>query len=176
MNRRPWVFTLLIVVPLAARSEEAAYPDHREIPQVQAFLGDGDLGVPHEAAPPELAQFGRLVGIWEARLKMRGQNGAWVEGAPALWIWKYALDGFATQDLWIHTADHLPAYLQALCSRRPRWARSNGDMVMNSKSEFGLQRVTFSDISETGFTWSSEYSRDGEQWMEVMRVEAKRRM
>ena len=96
MNRRPWVLTLLIVVPLAARSEEAAYPDHREIPQVQAFLGDGDLGVPHEAAPPELAQFGRLVGIWEARLKMRGQNGAWVEGAPALWIWKYALDGFAT--------------------------------------------------------------------------------
>ncbi len=47
-------------------------------------------------------------------------------------------------------------------------------MVMLSDSPYGKQRVTFSEITETSFRRSSESSQDGEQWTEVMRVEARR--
>lgn len=104
--------SVLSLAPLTA--EEAAYPDPQVIPEVRAFLSAGGLGVTHSEAPEELAQFGRLVGIWEATQEFRAQDGSWVPGAPALWIWKYTLGGFATQDLWLHTADHLPSYLQSL--------------------------------------------------------------
>ncbi len=42
-------------------------------------------------------------------------------------------------------------------------------------SDFGLQRVIFSDFTEDSFQWQSEFSRDkGETWTAVMRVRAKR--
>ena len=111
-----WIVVFLAATlqatPLMADS--AAYSDPRAIPAVRAFLAESGGGTPHPMAPAELAQFGRLVGVWDASLALRKQDGSWVEGAPALWVWKYILDGFATQDLWIHTADHLPVYLRTL--------------------------------------------------------------
>ena len=34
--------------------------------------------------------------------------------APALWVWKYSLGGFAVQDLWYQPEDGLPVYLADL--------------------------------------------------------------
>ena len=92
------------------------YPDPLAIPGVARFLAADEPGrdAPPRTAPPEVDQFGRLVGIWDARQEIRRQDGTWMPGAPALWIWKYALGGFATQDLWLQTEEHLPPYLSGL--------------------------------------------------------------
>ena len=86
---------------LSATSARAdgPYPKGAATPEIAAFLGADGFGSPHAGVAAEAAGFGRLVGLWDAALEIRAQDGSWVEGAPALWAWQYVLDGFATQDL-----------------------------------------------------------------------------
>ena len=209
MRMRTVLAVVLTTMGLGVASAEDVYPDPEAIPQVRSFLGESGFGSLHPAAPSEGEQFGRLVGIWEASQKIRTQDGRWVDGAPALWTWKYALDGFATQDLWLHTEDHLPSYLASLeraylltglrifeaSSGRWRiaWAANGGgkspgadfgtldgesvegDLVLSGESPYGKQRIVFSEITPSSFKWSSSFSQDGEEWTEIMRVEARRR-
>jgi len=104
-----FLLPLFAAGPLAAENEA----DPREIPAIRRFLGTG-LGSPHAEAPAELRQFGRLVGIWSVEQELRRQDGEWVAGAPGIWVWKYALDGFAVTDLWFQPADGLPVYMADL--------------------------------------------------------------
>jgi hypothetical protein len=49
------------------------------------------------------------------------------------------------------------------------------DIVMDSASQYGLQRVVFSEISDDSFRWSSSYSQDdGKSWTTIMRMHATR--
>lgn len=50
----------------------------------------------------------------------------------------------------------------------------DGRVVMSSDSAVGRQRVTFSGITRDSFEWRSELSNDGETWVTVMRVWARR--
>lgn len=95
-------------------AQEDSYANPGQIPEVRDFLGSRGFGVEHSDAPAELMDFGRLVGIWDARQEILGSDGAWHEGAPALWIWRFGLGGFVVRDLWLHTVEHLPDYLSAL--------------------------------------------------------------
>ena len=192
-----------------AHGGELAVESVVSMPEVHGFLGADRLGQAHPDAPAELAQFGRLVGIWEAQTEIKAQDGAWVRTEPAVWIWKYTLGGFATQDLWIQPKDHLPSYLKSLgrtylltslrlfepSSNRWRiaWATNGAgqgagqdfgtftavaqgdDMVLTGSSSYGKQRVTFSEVTESSFVWTSEYSPKDGEWMAVMRVRAQRR-
>jgi hypothetical protein len=179
---------------------------------IETFTAGG-FGQMHAKAPAELEQFGQLVGVWDVEAELRGHGGAWSKSAPGVWAWKYAIDGFAVQDLWYQNAEELPAYMSKLgrdylltANRvydvaNQKWqvawmangagkvmgadfgtftaVLEDGNIVMSSPpedTEFGLQRVIFSDITADSFTWTSEYSTDeGETWNAVMRMHAKRR-
>lgn len=80
---------------------------------IRTFIGDGP-GFRHENAPSELEQFGQLAGIWDVEVEMRAQDGSWVPSAPGLWAWRYAIGGFAVQDLWYQGEENLPAYMAQL--------------------------------------------------------------
>lgn len=82
-----------------------------EDPVVRNFIGPGGLGAQHPDAPPETSQFGQLVGIWRADQEILTRNGEWAAQPSAIWIWKYILGGYATQDLWYQNKANLPAYL-----------------------------------------------------------------
>jgi len=109
------VFSLLVGalfgVPLVAQSPLG---DPLEIRSIRDFLPAEGFGAPAPDAPPELRQFGQLAGIWLAEQEIRRRDGTWVTAGPALWVWRYALDGFAVQDLWFQAADQLPEYLGPL--------------------------------------------------------------
>lgn len=90
------------------------FGDPMEISAVREFLGDGGFGERSPRAPEALSAFGRLAGIWIATQEVRKRDGGWVEGEPSLWIWKYALGGFAVRDLWYQARDRLPDYLGEL--------------------------------------------------------------
>ena len=49
------------------------------------------------------------------------------------------------------------------------------DIVLLDASEYGHQRITFSEVTADSFLWTSEMSRDGESWTAMMRVTATRR-
>ena len=176
--------------------------------EVRSFLGQQALKEANPRAPAQTREFGRLVGVWEVDLEMRGQDGRWHPGGQAVWIWKHALGGFAIQDLFIHPKDHLPVYLKSLdrtylltsvrvyepasSQWQVAWAANGAaqaggpdfgtftastagdDVVMRGSSSFGEQRVTFSEITSGSFVWTSEYSRDGKEWMAVLRMRARR--
>ena len=203
---------ILLAAALCAGSIHAAddpYPQGVATPQIASFLGADGFGTLHPDAPEQTLGLGRLVGLWNAAPEMRARDGSWAKQPPALWAWQYALDGFATQDLWFHSAEHLPAYLGALGRPylltglrifepgsgkwRVAWAANGAgtapgmdfgtfegtiegdDVVLLSEDEWGHQRITFSEITDSSFLWTSEMSRDGESWSAVMRVRAIRR-
>ena len=198
-----------MVGELTQAATQQAYPRPSQVAAVRDFLGAGGFGERHPRAPENLEAFGQLAGIWQAEQEMLGQDGQWHPGAPALWVWRYDLDGYVVRDLWLHTAEQLPDYLAKmngpymLTSLRTydsateqwqvAWAANGGDaspgadfgtfqavaqdnqVVMQADSEMGKQRVIFSEISRDHFAWRSEYSADGENWIAIMRVKARRR-
>lgn len=189
---------------------EELFGDPMEIPAIRGFLVDGGFGEPSPEAPAALDAFGRLAGIWLATQEVLKRDGTWVEGEPSLWIWTYALGGYAVRDLWYQARDRLPDYLGDLGRdylltstriydpRDERWkiawtangagetpgkdfgtmeaTESEGRIVLTSPpGEYGLQRVTFSEITPDSFRWASAYSQDdGGTWTTVMRVRARR--
>lgn len=107
---------LMVAHPAAGQS--LSLPDFfrepMEIAEVRRFMADGGFGEPAPGAPEVAAGFGRLTGMWLATQEVLQQDGTWVQGEPALWTWKYALGGFAVQDLWLQHRDHVPEYLGEL--------------------------------------------------------------
>ncbi len=99
------IFAVLSPLSALAGDSEPSHPA-----AIAAFLGTG-FGQAHEKAPAETEEFGQLVGIWDAEVEMRTQGGSWQSSAPGVWVWKYAIGGFAVSDLWYQGADNLPGYL-----------------------------------------------------------------
>ena len=92
-------------------SAQTPFGDPMAIPAIRDFLPADGFGERHPDAPAELEQWGQLAGIWVGEQEMRRQDGSWASVGPSLWAWRYALGGFAVQDLWFQAADQLPAYL-----------------------------------------------------------------
>ncbi len=110
-----WLTALGLVVGLSGAATPAAaqtpFGDPMEIPVIRDFLPASGLGERHPDAPVELEQFGQLAGIWIGEQEMRRPDGSWMVAGPSLWVWRYALGGFAVRDLWFQAADQLPVYL-----------------------------------------------------------------
>ena len=164
-----------------------------------------DPGTLNPNAPPETAQFGQLVGIWDITDETIQSDGSWQAGEGAEWIWHYILDGHAIQDDWIAP----PRYgaTQSDTLRRQygtnlriydpvaqRWdlarisntdkklstftATAQGDsaLVMRGTHASGNDaRITFFDMTDTRFEWKLEFAQEDGSWLEVYRIHAVRR-
>lgn len=163
-----------------------------------------DPGTLHPNAPPETAQFGQLVGIWDITDETIQADGSWQAGEGAEWIWYYILDGYAIQDDWIAPprygttqADTLRQHgtnLRIYDPAAQRWdlawisnsdkklstftATAQGDsaLVMRGTHASGNDaRITFFDITDTRFEWKLEFAQEDGSWLEVYRIHAVRR-
>lgn len=103
----------LVIVTSGAGSMQTGSDDPMAIPAIRSFVGQG-FGTRSDNAPAETYEFGRLVGVWHVDAEIRRADGSWMESAPGIWAWKYALDGFAVSDLWFQSADNLPVYMANL--------------------------------------------------------------
>lgn len=99
------------LMPADASSQTRTDPSN--IPAIQTFLAGG-FGEMNSSAPPQTADFGRLVGLWETEQQMRAADGSWVGSDRGYWAWKYALNGFAVRDLWFQSGSELPSYMTNL--------------------------------------------------------------
>jgi len=100
----------MVLATLLANNGTPRQKDPTEIEAIASFLAGG-LGERHAEAPGETDQFGQLVGLWKARQEMSAGDGNWNVIGGGYWAWKYALDGFAVQDLWYQGSNALPPYL-----------------------------------------------------------------
>lgn len=163
-----------------------------------------DPGTLNPNAPPETAQFGQLVGIWDITDETIQSDGSWQAGEGAEWIWYYILDGHAIQDDWIAPPRYGPTRDDTLRQHgtnlriydpvAQRWdlawisntdkklstftATAQGDsaLVMRGIHASGNDaRVTFFDITDTRFEWKLEFAQEDGSWREVYRIHAMRR-
>ena len=161
-------------------------------------------GSPNSKAPPELSQFAFLIGKWRCEVRLRGEDGTW-QPYQATWVGRYILDGYViadeyrmigqTGELIVHGMN-FRSYSVEEKTWVMRWLNATGFWLELGPEKLGgvrvtpktitfnfidtfapdsLTRVTFSNIAETHFIWSSERSLDqGKTWAEFMVIEAHR--
>jgi hypothetical protein len=171
----------------------------------QAMNRDKEYGTPNPEAAPELSQFAFIIGKWRCEARVKGEDGTWqpyqatwvgryildghviadeyrmtnqtgeliVHGMnfrsysieKKTWVMKWLN---ATGSFWLELG---PEKLGGV-----RVARKT--ITFNFIDTFApdaLTRVTFSNITESHFTWTSERSLDqGKTWAEFMVIEAHR--
>ena len=152
---------------------------------------------------PEIAQFGRLVGLWRTEITRRDDDDR-VRRAEGDWEFGYALEGRAVIDVWqvpsrraLGGAPRAAGQECGLCVRiwDPRlqlWrftfhgtARCDlihmfgrevgGEIVLEGAEPGRLVRWIFSDVRPRTFSWRSERSHDGGAgWHVEQEVRARR--
>ena len=152
-------------------------------------------------APPETAQFGQLVGIWDIKDETLQPDGTWKTNEGAEWIWYYVLDGHAIQDDWIAPPRNVPAgeaprrygtNLRIYNPATQQWdlawisnldrklstftaTMQDNALVMRSAEADGQpSRITFFDITPTTFEWKLELEQEDGSWAEVYRIHGTR--
>ncbi len=157
---------------------------------------------PNPKAPPETAQFGRLVGSWDIADETLGTDGEWTQGQGAEWHWYYALDGWAIQDDWIAPAlsvevpdsaqRQFGTNLRIYNPKEARWELAwtnnlgptiaeftahavDSSLVMESKGSGPVSRITFFAMTDSTFEWKMERQLSDTNWTEVYRIHGRRR-
>jgi hypothetical protein len=150
---------------------------------------------PNPDAPEGIEQYGQFVGSWTCAPAARQEDGELKSfDARPTWVWHYALNGQAIQDVWIPDPDHSPAgsamgtNLRVYDPETDEWVMvwttenlrsfqtftakmESGNIVMHGDIPTGPHpphqaRITFHNISDTHFDWKYEASKldDGENW------------
>ncbi len=189
--------TLHLILLLAALAAASSATDTPHQPAVPA-----DYGQPHPEAPAELRQFAFLVGAWDCSGVVLAEDGVF-EPFRATMVGRYILDGLAIEDVYRQydsggELQHFGATYRSYDTDGKRWVMKfhdalastwldlgpvdlGGVEVSKEKISFqhrlepgGLIRVTFSQISATGFAWQAELSGDGgANWRQVMTLRAR---
>jgi hypothetical protein len=166
---------------------------------------DNEYGNPNPKAPPELSQFAFIIGEWRCDVRLKGEDGRWqpyVATWVGRYILdgyviadEYRMTN-QTGELIVHGMN-FRSYSSEKKTWVMRWLNATGSfwlelgpeklggvrvapktITFNFIDTFApdsLTRVTFSNISESQFTWSSEKSLDQEKtWTEFMVIEAHR--
>lgn len=164
-----------------------------------------EYGRPNPNAPPELSQFAFIVGKWRCDARVKGEDGTWQPyqatwvGHYILDGYVIADEYRMTNqkgDLLVHGMN-FRSYSVEKKAWVMRWLNATGSSwlelgpeklggvrvtpktitfnFIDTPAPDALYRVTFSNISESRFTWSSERSLDqGKTWAEFMVIEAHR--
>lgn len=153
------------------------------------------IGAQNPEAHAGIEQYGQFVGTWTCAPAARQPDGSLKEfPARPTWVWHYALNGHAIQDVWIPDPENprpgasMGTNLRVYDPEKDQWvmvwatetlngfqqftARMvDGEMVMHGDITLGPHpphkaRITFYNISEAHFDWKYESSKlnDGELW------------
>jgi hypothetical protein len=197
-------FLALLVQPLAIASVFAQSANRITQKDAQAMNHDKEYGNPNPKAPPELSQFAFIIGNWRCEARLKGEDGTW-RPYQATWVGRYILDGYVIADEYRMTDQTGELILHGMNFRSysvekktwvMRWLNATGFWLELGPENLGGVRVspksitfnfidtfapdaatraTFSNISESHFTWTGERSLDqGKTWAEFMVIEAHR--
>ncbi|SHH30213.1 YybH family protein [Winogradskyella jejuensis] len=139
-------------------------------------------GLPNPEAPEQIKDFDGLIGKCNCKSMTRNQNQSWAEPVDMTWEWKYIMNGMAVQDETIKSdgghsgsirqfiADSSKWYVHYYSSngpttKLPTWEgtkKENGNIVLyrDQKAPNGMEgfyRLTFYDISNSGYKWIGEW-------------------
>ena len=197
-------FLAFLLPPLAIPFVFAATANPISQKDAQALNRDKEYGNPNPKAPPELSQFAFIIGKWRCDVRLKGEDGTW-QPYRATWVGRYILDGHAIADEYRMTTQTGELIVHGMNFRFysvekkncvMRWLNATGSWLELGPEKLGgvhvtpktitfnlidtfapdaLTRVTFSNISESQFTWTGERSLDqGKTWAEFIVIGAYR--
>jgi len=142
---------------------------------------DQPYGKLNPDAPKEVADYAPLIGLCDCNSTARNPDGSWAETQAMTWTFKYIMNGMAVQDETIkedgsnsgslrqYIADSSRWYVHYYTSKSPTTVLSvwegnrQGDSIRLYKPQKapngmdGFYRITFRNISESGFNWLGEW-------------------
>ncbi len=164
------VFTMLFLATAAFAQYE--YDVSKALP----------FGKANPEAPQQVKDYEALMGSCNCKSTSRNQDGTWAEPIDMIWRWKYILNGMGVQDETLKSdgrhsgsirqfiADSSKWYVHYYSSagavtKLPTWEGSkteNGNIVLYRDQPApngteGYYRLTFYDISSSGYKWVGEW-------------------
>jgi len=139
------------------------------------------FGRPNPEAPEQIRDFEPMIGLCNCKSVARNQDGTWGEPIDMLWKFKYITNGMAVQDETLkadgthsgsirqYNADSSKWYVHYYSTRGipktlPAWEGNKIDdkivLYKDQKAPNGMEgyyRLTFYDISKTGYKWIGEW-------------------
>jgi len=164
--------SLLLLFSVWVASSQFQYEPSKEHP----------FGLPNPEAPKEILDFAPLIGECNCLSQTRGADGSWAKEVEMLWRFKYIMNGMAIQDETLKQDASYAGSIRQFIPDSTRWyvhyySSGNPTTILPSwegnKNEDGnivllrdqtapngmegFYRITFSDISDTGFKWAGEW-------------------
>jgi hypothetical protein len=140
------------------------------------------FGQPNPEAPQQITDYEAMIGICNCTSTRINQDGTWTEPEAMTWTWKYILNGMAVQDETLksdgshsgsirqYIADSSKWYVHWYSSKTPTstlpiWEgnkKDDGTIVLYKEQKApngteGFFRLTFYDISNSGYKWVGEW-------------------
>ncbi|WP_299229607.1 hypothetical protein [uncultured Psychroserpens sp.] len=139
------------------------------------------FGKPNPKAPEQIKDFEHMIGTCNCTSTTRKQDGTWNEVEDMIWSWKYIMNGTAVQDETLKSdgshsgsirqfiADSNRWYVHWFSSKQPSttfpvWEGKKKDdkIILYRKQKApngmdGYYRLTFYDISKSGYKWIGEW-------------------
>ncbi len=139
------------------------------------------FGRPNPEAPEQIKDYQAMIGECHCKSSTRNQDGSWNDDVDMIWRWKYILNGMAIQDETLKidgghsgsirqfVTDSSRWYVHWFSSKTPStkfpvWeGNKKDDKIILYKTQKapngtdGFFRLTFYDMSETGYKWIGEW-------------------
>ncbi|MGA8205206.1 MAG: hypothetical protein WB812_11850 [Woeseiaceae bacterium] len=191
MNKEFPIFTLCLLA-ISGSSDEAAADEqlYSQYEPTPVF----PVGRANPEAPAEIGQFDFLVGSFSCESELFVPSRSEFVALATRWTAQYVLNGWAIQDKTWNSALSATS-IRIFNAKSGQWevtffmqpygqtgvwrgGRVRDEMVLTKAMEDGdgafTSRLTFSDISDSGFNWISEYVRDGKVFHTTWKIDCKR--
>lgn len=138
-------------------------------------------GQPNPEAPKQIQDFDSMIGTCNCTSTTRKQDGSWNASENIIWTWKYIMNGTAVQDETLKPDGSHSGSIRQFIADSSRWYvhwfSSNSpsskfpvwegnkvkDKIVLYKEQTapngaeGFYRLTFYDMSKTGYKWIGEW-------------------
>ncbi len=142
---------------------------------------DYPFGIANPKAPQQIKDFEPMIGLCDCKSQSRNQDGSWAEPIDMTWRFKYIMNGMAVQDETLKvdgahsgsirqfSIDSSKWYVHYYSSNGtpktlPAWEGNKKDnkIVLYKEQKApngtdGFYRLTFYDMSKTGYKWIGEW-------------------
>lgn len=139
------------------------------------------FGQPNPNAPEQIQDFEPMIGSCNCKSTTRKQDGSWNDAEDIIWTWKYIMNGTAIQDETLKPDGSHSGSIRQFIADSSRWyvhwyssntptailpvweGNKKNDKIVLYKEQAapngteGFFRLTFYDMSKTGYKWIGEW-------------------
>jgi hypothetical protein len=138
-------------------------------------------GTANPSQPTAFADFAPMIGICDCKSVQRNPDGTWQDTTMIVWKYKYIFNGNAIQDITWKADSTYTSSIRQYQKDSARWVvtffsypgvtatpgtwlggKSGDDIILKQPQKApngmdGVSRLTFYDISESGYKWKGEW-------------------